>query len=222
MKYTLLKDIIKLIEEFEADHNTGAYSADVDGFRKWSADSLHNRLPEAEPDWEGKEKGRSAESVINTLVVHMNRYAKMYSKAAIYNSDFSTQEEFIYLINLKAFGEMTKMELIKKNIQDKPSGMQIIARLINQGWVMQKDSDIDRRSKILAITDKGVSALEKQMDKIRHATRIVTGDLTQAEKMELIRLLTKLDHFHKPIFLEHPDNSRLLEWISTAYPSTNN
>lgn len=222
MNYKLLKDIINLIEDFEADHDTGAYTADVDGFRKWSSDGLHNRAPEAEPDWEGKEKGRSPESVINTLVVHMNRYAKMYSKAAIYNSGFSTQEEFIYLINLKAFGEMTKMELIKKNIQDKPSGMQIIARLINQGWVVQKDSDIDRRSKILAITEEGVRALEQQMDKIRHATRIVTGDLTHAEKMELIRLLTKLDHFHKPIFMEHPDNSTLLEWISKEYPSTNN
>jgi DNA-binding MarR family transcriptional regulator len=146
----------------------------------------------------------------------------MYSKAAIYDSDFSTQEEFIYLINLKAFGEMTKMELVKKNIQDKPSGMQIIARLINQGWVEQKDSETDRRSKILTITEKGSLALEKQMDKIRHATQIVTGDLTHAEKMELIRLLTKLDRFHKPIFAEHLNNNNLLEWIGEQYPRQHN
>jgi hypothetical protein len=61
-----------------------------------------------------KENGRSPESVISTLLVHMNRYAKTYSKSAIAGSGFNTQEEFIYLINLKAFGSMTKMELIKK------------------------------------------------------------------------------------------------------------
>src|SRR5690606_39709334 len=76
--------------------------------RDWSSDVCSSDL---------KDKGRSAESVINTLIVHMNRYAKSYSKSAIYGSDFSTQEEFIFLINLKAFGAMSKMELIKKNIR---------------------------------------------------------------------------------------------------------
>jgi hypothetical protein len=33
----------------------------------------------------------------------MNRYAKAYSKSAIHGSEFSTQEDFVYLINLKAF-----------------------------------------------------------------------------------------------------------------------
>jgi hypothetical protein len=57
---------------------------------------------------------RTPESAISTLLVHLNRYAKTYSKSAIMDSEFSTQEDFIYLINLKAFGEMTKMALIKK------------------------------------------------------------------------------------------------------------
>src|SRR5690554_5295977 len=99
--------------------------------------SFQEGFTKEEPYWEGKEKGRSPESVINTLIVHMNRYAKSYSKSAIYDSEFSTQEDFIYLINLKAFGAMTKMELIKKNIQEKPVGMQIINRLIENGWVDQ-------------------------------------------------------------------------------------
>ena len=218
MKYSLLKDVIKLLEQYEAE--TGQHknaAADVDGFKNWIYRSMTNEVPEQDPDWEGKENGRSPESVINTLVVHMNRYAKTYSRAAIHDSAFSTQEEFIYLINLKAFGAMSKMELIKRNIQDKPTGMQIISRLLKQGWVEQKDSEEDRRSKIIAITNDGLHALEQQMDKIRMATRMVTGDLDYSEKMELIRLLTKLDHFHKPIFAEHVDQSKLLDWVSQEY-----
>lgn len=64
----------------------------------------------------------------------------------------------------------------------------------------QEDSPTDKRAKTIRITDVGVKALDEYMDKIRTATRIVTGDLTHAEKMELIRLLDKLDRFHKPIF----------------------
>ncbi len=218
MNYQLLIDVIELIEEFDkAQEEKKDYNSDILGLKEWIADSIAGVAQKPEPDWEGKASGRSPESIINTLIVHMNRYAKTYSKAAIYNSEFSTQEEFIYLIVLKAFGEMSKMELIKKNIQDKPSGMQIIGRLLKQGWVVQNTSEKDRRSKILQITESGVETLEKQMHKIRTATNIVTGDLTPAEKMELIRLLTKLDHFHKPIFADNVAPEHLLERAKEQY-----
>jgi MarR family transcriptional regulator, lower aerobic nicotinate degradation pathway regulator len=211
MNYSLIKDLISLVEDFESLRKR-PYTNDLKGFKQWIHDDMKKESQVIEePDWEGKEKGRSPESVINTLIVHMNRYAKTYSKSAMHDSDFSTQDEFIYLINLKAFGEMTKMELIKKNIQEKPAGMQIINRLIQQGWVKQHDSETDKRSKIIRITSKGLKALEHQMDKIRQATRIVTGDLTYPEKMELIRLLLKLDHFHHSIFTKHVANADLLD-----------
>ncbi len=221
MKYKLVTDVIQLIEVFEeseSKHRESNYPTDLEGFKRWMYDTFqHNTNDNEEPYWEGKENGRTPESVINTLIVHMNRYAKSYSKSAIFGSDFSTQEEFIYLINLKAFGSMSKMELIKKNIQEKPVGMQIINRLIKQNWVVQKDSKTDKRTKIISITVTGLEALELQMDKIRQATRIVTGTLTHNEKMELIRLLNKLDHFHNKIFSQNIDSSALLEVVNEDY-----
>ncbi|MDM1328807.1 MarR family winged helix-turn-helix transcriptional regulator [Myroides odoratimimus] len=208
MNYNLLHDVMDLIQEFEIS-NEGRYEHSVDGFKNWI--SASNQHTDSEPDWEGKENGRSAESFINTLIVHMNRYAKSYSKSAILGSDFSTQEDFIYLINLKVFGEMTKMELIKKNVHEKPVGMQIINRLIAQGWIEQSNSIIDKRSKVISITSKGLAALENQMGKIRKATEIVTGDLTHGEKMELIRLLHKLNDFHQPIYEQNIETEYLLE-----------
>src|SRR5690606_2206922 len=150
MKYDILKSVIDLVEEFEIENSLeNIYPDDIEGFKRWINVKYNSQGLETEPYWEGKESGRSAESVISTLIVHMNRYAKSYSKSAIYGSDFSSQEDFIYLINLKAFGEMTKMDLIKKNVHEKPAGMQIINRLISQGWVNQTDSEIDKRSKVL-------------------------------------------------------------------------
>lgn len=212
MKYNNLKNIVNLLEEFESENLLRKmYSNDIEGFKRWIAVNYNSENENSEPDWEGKENGRTPESVINTLIVHMNRYAKSYSKSAIFGSDFSTQEDFIFLINLKAFGEMTKMDLIKKNVQEKPAGMQIINRLIAQKWVAQQDSKTDKRSKVISITPKGLKALENQMDKIRQATEIVTGDLTQNEKMELIRLLNKLNDFHKPIYEKNIEPEYLLE-----------
>lgn len=214
MNYDLIKNVLDLVEDFEEENKGNKnFEDNVEGFKKWMVKSFQEGFTQEEPDWEGKDKGRSPESVINTLIVHMNRYAKTYSKSAIYDSEFSTQEDFIYLINLKAFGAMTKMDLIKKNVQEKPAGMQIINRLIKQGWVDQKDSKEDKRSKIININKKGLTALDQQMDKIRKATEIVTGDLTHFEKLELIRLLNKLNDFHLPIYNKNIDPSELLEKV---------
>lgn len=211
MKYDILKSVIDLVEEFEIENSLeNIYPDDIEGFKKWINVKYNSQGLETEPYWEGKESGRSAESVISTLIVHMNRYAKSYSKSAIYGSDFSSQEDFIYLINLKAFGEMTKMDLIKKNVHEKPAGMQIINRLISQGWVNQTDSEIDKRSKVLKISFKGLNVLENQMDRIRKATEIVTGDLNHPEKMELIKLLNKLNKFHQRIYYKNIETEYLL------------
>ncbi|ACU04299.1 MULTISPECIES: MarR family winged helix-turn-helix transcriptional regulator [Pedobacter] len=214
MKYDILKNVIHLLEEFESENFSGkTYPNDIEGFKRWVVVNYKSAEIDNEPNWEGKEKGRSAESVINTLIVHLNRYAKSYSKSAISGSNFSTQEEFIYLINLKAFGEMTKMDLIKKNVHEKPAGMQIINRLIAQGWVDQTDSETDKRSKVLKISNEGIKVLENQMGKIRKATEVVTGDLTRKEKMELIRLLNKLNDFHQPIYDKNIEPEYLLNEV---------
>lgn len=211
MKYDILKSVIDLVEVFEIENSLeNIYPEDIEGFKRWINVKYKSQEMDNEPYWEGKENGRSAESVISTLIVHMNRYAKSYSKSAIYGSDFSSQDDFIYLINLKAFGEMTKMDLIKKNVHEKPAGMQIINRLISQGWVNQTDSEIDKRSKVLKISIKGLNVLENQMDRIRKATEIVTGDLNHSEKMELIKLLNKLNKFHQLIYNKNIETEYLL------------
>lgn len=133
MNYHLIQEAIGLIEEFEKQNlKAPKFLNNITGFKHWIIDEFQDDFGKDEPDWVGKEEGRTPESVINTLIVHMNRYSRSYSKSAIHDSDFSTQEDFIYLITLKAFGAMTKMELIKKNVQDKSVGMLIINRLINQ------------------------------------------------------------------------------------------
>ncbi|MFY1046346.1 MarR family winged helix-turn-helix transcriptional regulator [Chryseobacterium sp. GP-SGM7] len=223
MNYSLAKDVIQLLEQFDSENINAHYTSDIDGFKSW----IHHQQNKIKPsekniDWDGKENGRSAESVISTLLVHLNRYAKTYSKSAIADSEFSTQEEFIYLINLKTFGEMTKTELIKKNIQDKPVGNLIINRLIKNGWVKQVDSKKDKRTKVISVTEKGTQVLEKQMDNIRAASKIVSGNLTEDEKYTLIELLNKLDHFHNPIFGRNIDSLDLIKTVYEENFSKNN
>ncbi len=220
LKYELVKEVISLLEEFERTVETNQmYSPSISGFKNWISDSKMEEEVDDSPDWEGKVKGRSPESVISTLLVHMNRYAKNYSKAAMHGSTFSTQEEFIYLINLRAFGAMSKMDLIKKNVQDKASGMKIIDRLLKQGWINQQESTSDKRSKLIELNAYGEEILEAQMHRIRQASNIVAGRLSHKEKMDLIKILNKLDHFHLDIFNKNLDPTELQAYVE-AYDKT--
>jgi len=208
MNYHFLHELLDSVAAYEASQPGPNQETNLQGYIDWLTRKNQNW---EDPTWQGKELGRSAESVICTLLIHMGRYAKSYSKAAIEGSDFSTQDEFIFLINLKAHGSMTKMELIKLNKQEKPGGIQTINRLIKMGWINQVASKEDKRAKQIHLTPKGEQALDAQMDKIRIATKIVSGNLSNSEKNQLIHLLTKLDLFHEPIYEMHPSTDHLLD-----------
>lgn len=212
MNYHLLTEIIHMAEQFELETQETGYENNIQGFVKWAATRLSKSVDE--PDWEGKGNGRSAESTISTMIVHLNRYAKNYARSAIWGSDFSTQEDFIYLITLKSFGAMTKIELIKRNIQEKSAGMLVINRLIKKGLIDQNSSDQDRRSKVINISNSGLRALDNQMHKIRQATKLVVGDLDHAEKMDLIRLLGRLNNYHQLIYERNIAPEKLLDEVN--------
>ncbi|MGV4413310.1 MarR family winged helix-turn-helix transcriptional regulator [Chryseobacterium sp. T1] len=217
MNYKLLHEVINLLEEFETKNSDRNHDNNIEDFKAWIAEQASHNEVKNNADWEGKENGRSIDSIINTLIINMNRYAKSYSKSAIYNSDFSTQEEFIYLINLKAFGKMSKIELIKKNVHEKSIGIKIIDRLVKHNWVLQEDSLEDKRTKILSITEDGIKTLDSQMQKIRQASKIVLGNLSETEKNQLLKLLQKLDNFHQSIYDDQITPELLIDHVSKVY-----
>jgi MarR family transcriptional regulator, lower aerobic nicotinate degradation pathway regulator len=194
--YNLINELLLLVKTYE---NTSTKPKDdLYAFQKWLIEhSAGNAaLANVEPEWSGKINGRSADSVINTAIVHLYRYAKMHAKDAIAGSSFSTPDEFIYLINLVSHGAMSKTDLIKENVHDKPAGTLIIKRLLDKGFIEQKPSAADKRSVIITITEKGNNELNKSMDSIRLASANVTGPLIHDEKLKLIAILKKLEDFH--------------------------
>ncbi|UKB81047.1 MarR family winged helix-turn-helix transcriptional regulator [Chryseobacterium sp. MEBOG07] len=219
MNYDLIKSVVELVQQFmERNEGKANYNDDLHGFIEWINASQAEVSGSEESDWIGKEMGRSPDSIINTLLVRMSRYAKSYSRSAIHNSAFSSQDDFIYLISLKSTGPMSKMELIRHNVHEKPAGILIINRLIHNGWVEQTVSEKDKRTKHIQITKKGLDILDKHMDKIRKASRIVIGDLTHSEQMLLIAILTKLDDFHHSVYHMNLEATHLLD---NAYKKLN-
>lgn len=214
MNFDLLKSVLELVHQFiQQNENKALYNNDLQGFIHWINDCHKNPSESENPWWVGKELGRSSESIINTLLIRIGRFAKMYSRS-IGNSVFSSQDDFIYLISLRTRGAMSKMELIGHNVSEKSSGILIINRLIHNGWVEQTKSQEDKRKKYIQITEKGISVLEEHMQEIRKVSKLVVGNLTRSEQMLLITILSKLDKFHDSFYKMNLTTASLLDMVN--------
>ncbi|MDQ8144420.1 MarR family transcriptional regulator [Chryseobacterium sp. CFS15] len=202
MDDVFLKDLNRLATKFYTENVQERYAHDMSGFQKWISDnnSKESHKDDEEHIWEGQNTGRTVESVISTLIVHLNRYAARYSEAAIAGSDFSAQDDFVYLINLKAFGQMQVTKIIEINVHNAVEGLSVVSRIEKHGWINRVGEVKYDLSDEITISDKGKTALEKQMKRIRQATSMVAGDLSHRDRLELIKILTKLELHHQSVF----------------------
>lgn len=212
MNFDLIKAVVELVQQFSEQNEVKAvYSNNLQGFTEWLTASCKSGSEQEDPDWRGKQLESSSDIIINTLLIRMSRYAKSYSRSSISNSVFTSQDDIIYLISLKIIGAMTKMELIRRNIQEKSSGIVIINRLIRNGWAEQTVTEKDKRTKHIQITEKGLSVLEEHMDEIGKVSKAMVGNLDYSEQKLLIAILSKLDEFHDNFYRMNLEARDLLD-----------
>ncbi len=150
--------------------------------------------------------GQNAMTDVSILITLLFRYAKMYIKKALKASKINTADEFSFLITLMTHDYMTKHELIKTQVMEKTSGIEILNRLIKHGFVQQYNDDEDKRRKLLKITPAGRSELIKVLPMMNVVSQIVVGNLSNEDQNLLAYLLRKLDSFHNDIYLQKTQN----------------
>jgi len=201
LNYAFIKSLIDLAEEYEV--TTGTKSPEVASFVRWIEDGRpHGLQPLIASTDEGYSDSHIAGN-ISRLIVYMYRYAKLYIKKGLDNSAIQSMDEFGYMVSLLQHGPMNKTQLIQRNIQEKPTGMEIINRMLKLGLMTEKASEQDKRSKVLFVSDAGkaeMGTLFERMDKI---SRLISGDLSENEQLQLMSILQRLHEFHTPIFMNN-------------------
>jgi DNA-binding MarR family transcriptional regulator len=207
-KFQLMKDLMFKLDLYEMGGNSA--SSGISDFATWLNEHVkkeqENTLPrkingdDIQEDYQFEQE--AAEVEITRLLVFMYRYAKTYIKQALEGSEIQTADEFAYLASLITRTGMGKSELIHLNIQEKTTGMEILKRLLSMELIFQYDNPDDKRSKCVAITDKGRATFFSSVGKMQQVSMIVGGDLNEEEKKTLLFALRKLDHFHHDIYTE--------------------
>lgn len=195
MKYDLLKTLLPYLEAYERSY---PMVHNPQHFAVW----LARQTTESEQVVNGENAGsapNTPDAGIGTLLIYLNRYLKGYSRKALENSPLGGMDEFVYLATLLEFGALTKSDLIQRNRHEKPTGMEIIRRLMALGFVTQSNDPDDRRSKRLAVTTEGIAVFKQVAGRMQQVMELTAGNLSSAEKLLLLQILEKLENFHQVI-----------------------
>lgn len=206
MDLDLLTNIIEAYKKYQLSAGVNKKSSTTD-FAIWvNEQSYSNEKPENFGQTENL--GRyELEVEISTLVICLNRYSRLLIKKGLISFPQLVSEDFTYLYTLMDVESMTKIKLIEKNVHEKPTGLEVIKRLLKHGLVGERNDDNDKRSKRVFLTDKGKALFFATIEQMNKVALIVAGNLTQDEKKQLHTLLRKLEDFHNPIYLSHKEIS---------------
>jgi MarR family transcriptional regulator, lower aerobic nicotinate degradation pathway regulator len=197
----LIENLLPLIEEFTANKREASVS-DFTNFltSKTKETSSVKDSPIALFESYGNQEA--------SIAFHLNRlgkYAKYYVKDAFKNLELINADDFGFLAAILERPDINKSELISFNAHEVPSGMEVIKRLIKNGLIHEKTKLDDRRIKVLNLTEKGRSTFFQATVQMEKVAKIVTSQLSDAEKMALMNILNKLDKFHENIYFAEKD-----------------
>jgi MarR family transcriptional regulator, lower aerobic nicotinate degradation pathway regulator len=196
----VISELITAFEQYEQE----AKQATAEGFAKWlmaaktqPTSSMNTQLKMGNKDAYANENVNQTDNAIGILISMMSKYARHYSKAAMEKLPLNSIEEFGYLAHLSTHGEMTKTALVSKGMDGKTTGMDIIRRLVENNLAKEINNPDDGRSILLRITEKGKKVLGQSYMRMGMVSKVVVGDLTEAEKKLLLQALQKLATYHQ-------------------------
>jgi MarR family transcriptional regulator, lower aerobic nicotinate degradation pathway regulator len=190
--YKLLSDLIPLIADYEATNQ----KMEMKGFLHFASQKTmaSPQLPDQLDD--------NMQMMSNQIGFYLNylyRFFKNYTKSALRNSPISSPDDFVFMATLSRAPSMRKTDLIKINMMEMPSGIEVIKRLVKYKLVSEFDDPDDKRSVQIKLTDKGKKELGKIFVEMNIVGNVLIGNLQKNEIKQLHALLDKLFNHHQLI-----------------------
>lgn len=198
-------DLLKQVKEFESSDSYKP-NADLEDFRVWMNDKKYKDESPTKLFRNENHQVSFTENEICKQVLLLARYSKLLIRKGLADFPELANEEFTYLYRLKDEPFLTKIQLIERNGHEKQTGTQIIKRLLEAGFLEEKNDEEDKRSKRVNLTKKGEEIFHGSVSKVDQTSKILSGKLSDDEKNELLKLLKKLNEFHAHIYSEYKNS----------------
>lgn len=208
MQTDFIIDLLKQVKEFE---NSGTYkpNSGVEDFRLWLNDKKYSEESPTKLFKNEHHKVSFTENEICKQILLLARYSKLMIRKGLSDFPDLVNEEFTYLYRLKDEPDLTKIQLIERNGHEKQTGTQIIKRLLEAGFLEEKNDADDKRSKRLNLTEKGEKTFHDSVENVNLTSKILSGKLSGGEKEILLSILKKLNEFHSHLYSEYKNSDIL-------------
>lgn len=195
-------DLLHQVKEFE---NSDIYkpNSDVEDFRRWMNDKKYSSESPTKLFKNENHHVSFTENEICKQILLLGRYSKLLIRKGLGDFPDLANEEFTYIYRLKDEPHLTKIQLIERNGHEKQTGTQIIKRLLEAGFVEEKNDEDDKRSKRLNLTKKGEKIFHESVAKVNQTSKVLSATLNNAEKKELLKTLQKLNEFHAHLYMNY-------------------
>ena len=186
----ILKEIVRWLEEYQKENHTD--DPGLESFIMW----LNSRLfSESHPE-QSQYSPEMLDMELTFLLVMQSRYYKAYAKKVLGESALTSPDGFSFLYHLGLTDSFRKMELIKMHHLEPPSGVEVLKRLLNKGFIEEFDDTDDKRAKRISITEKGRKELKRIMPKMKKVFQLMTAELSLNEKLHAVGFLKQMNDFH--------------------------
>lgn len=182
-------DLVNLFAEFSKE--TG--SDDAAAFSIW----LNRRLNAHPP---GADKTGDDNRMLVWLTHRLSKLFRWYAKETLQANGLNSMDEYFFLISITKLGSPSKTEVYADTITEINTGTQMMKRLIEAGLVEEFADRQDKRVHRVKLTAKGKRIKENFFQQSAADLKLKSGNLSPAEKKELIRLLAYLEKFHTNIY----------------------
>jgi DNA-binding MarR family transcriptional regulator len=119
----------------------------------------------------------------------------METKQALKKVGITNPDEFALMSTLFYMGRTTKTLLLKQCLFELTTGSQMLKRLNEDGYLIERQHPEDRRSSIIELSSKGRERLLEAYEQL-NAIKGMTEGLTPDQKQMLASLLQQLDLTH--------------------------
>ena len=193
-----------LIGKVDAYFHAGNNNADPSLFAQW----LVMQGAENQSGVDEKDAGTTMRRVGNRrsnlsfFLVRLRKFAGHYLKYVFDETPFSGVDDFSFLGTLMYEGPMRKIDVIKANATDGPTGMDILKRLIRNELIETERHLEDKRAVLVKATVKGRMAFLGVLPALEKAGTVIEAELPDAELDILLGILDRMDRYHSKIFKE--------------------
>lgn len=210
-KYTVIKQLIDLFEDFEQDNR----QLDIMSFAQWI---LSNSREEPELQDKILDKATSArfagasvpfknyfDDKVRFLeaAAGIARYHEFYARKALKDMVINTRLEFLFLQAVDMLERAKKTDLINMYHLEYTTGMDTIRRLINNGLLYEIQDETDKRIKLLIMSDYGKDVYEQAKKRINDESTMFFTAISDNKWKKVLPVLEEIDDFHNDIFQKH-------------------